>query len=96
MMNMMYQCANCEGSGYFDLPDDTEKACSVCGGAGEVDYDAAIARANAAEAEAARLRAERDDIRSWLVEVYQFSHGWPHRLIADVGEILANTSQDAR
>jgi hypothetical protein len=44
-MNMMYQCANCEGSGYFDLPDDTEKVCSVCGGAGEVDYDAAIARA---------------------------------------------------
>lgn len=28
----MWQCLNCEGSGYFDLPDDSEVVCSVCGG----------------------------------------------------------------
>jgi len=71
MMNMMYQCANCEGSGYFDLPDDTEKVCSVCGGAGEVDYDAAIARAEAAEAEVTRLQAE-------LAEGYEFMRSCVH------------------
>jgi RecJ-like exonuclease len=32
-----YRCNNCEGSGYFDLPDGNEKACSVCHGAGGVD-----------------------------------------------------------
>ena len=60
---MMYQCANCEGSGYFDLPDDTEQVCSVCGGAGEVDYDAAIARAEAAEARAEA--AENEKLQEW-------------------------------
>ena len=45
---MDFECTNCQGSGYFDLPDDTEKACSVCHGTGGFDKD-----------ELAAVRAER-------------------------------------
>jgi RecJ-like exonuclease len=45
---MDFECTNCQGSGYFDLPDDTEKACPVCHGTGGFDKD-----------ELAAVRAER-------------------------------------
>lgn len=56
-----YMCNNCQGSGYFDMPDGSEKACSVCGGAGGVDQkdvDALRARAEAAEAKASMSWSE--------------------------------------
>ena len=49
-MEAEFQCTNCEGSGYFDQPDGSERACSVCHGKPAYSPDE-IARMEAAEAE---------------------------------------------
>lgn len=67
---MMFQCTNCEGSGYFDTPSGGEVACSVCHGSPEIDASAlnnAITERNAATAELHEMHMHVDVLESELV-----------------------------
>jgi hypothetical protein len=75
---------------YYTRPDDPAQ---------HVVYDtldtptpSLLARAEAAEAEVARLR----EARTLLSEVYNaFGHTWPQRYVEDVGAFLETSSLDA-
>jgi hypothetical protein len=67
-------CTNCDGSGYFDMPDGSEKACSVCHGKGAyttAEIEDMLARLKVVEAEVTQLRGAMDEIAalvSWHID----------------------------